>query len=71
MNCACKLGEDIASANEILLTQAAHAGLAPGRYECVPTQHDISGLNLQAHRFDRCLFDRPLSFNASPDVLPL
>ena len=65
MNGACKLGEDIASTNEIWLTQAAHAGLPGGRYVCVSTEHSISGLSLQAHRFERCLFERPLT-NAPP-----
>lgn len=70
MNCACKLGEDIAAANEILLTSAAFANLPLGRYACVETAHHLSGLNLQAHRFERCLFDRPLAAHSPPSVLP-
>jgi diguanylate cyclase (GGDEF)-like protein len=68
MNCACKLGEDIAMANEILLTEAAWASLPTGRYVCSRTDHQISGMELHAYRFDRCLFDRPLhpSAAASP-----
>ena len=68
MNCACKLGEDIATANEILLTEAAWASLPTGRYVCSRTDHQISGMELHAYRFDRCLFDRPLhpSAAASP-----
>ncbi len=65
VNGACKLGEDIAETNEILLTRAAHACLPPDRYECVATEHHLSGLHLQAHRFERCLFERPLC-NTSP-----
>ena len=60
MNCACKLGEDIAQAGEILLTRAAHDALARGRYLCSPTHFRISGLDLQAYRFERSLFERPL-----------
>jgi len=68
MNCACKLGEDIAMDNEILLTEAAWASLPTGRYVCSRTDHQISGMELHAYRFDRCLFDRPLhpSAAASP-----
>ncbi len=62
MNCACKLGEDIAGANEILLTEAAHADLPPGRYICDSARHQISGMDLNAHRFVHCLFERPLNF---------
>lgn len=61
MNCACKLGEDIAGANEILLTEAAHAGLPPGRYICDSSSYQISGMDLLAHRFGHCLFERPLN----------
>lgn len=61
MNRACKLGEDIAGAGEILLTAAAHANLPAGRYVCSTAQHAISGLALPCHRFERCLFERALS----------
>lgn len=60
MNGACKLGEDIAAAGQILLTQAAHAALPPGRYDCTAELHEISGLLLPSHRFGQCLFKRPL-----------
>ena len=60
MNCACKLGEDIAGPGEILLTEAAHAQLPAGRFACTAAQHAISGLALPAYRFDQCLYDRPL-----------
>jgi len=60
MNCACKLGEDIAGANEILLTEAAYTRLPEGRYVCARTDHQISGLDLHAYQFEQCLFDRPL-----------
>ena len=71
MNGACKLGEDIASTNEILLTHAAQAGLPCGQYVCVPTEHHISGISLQAHRFERCLFDRPLNSVTPPGPMQL
>ena len=61
MNGACKLGEDIAGAGEILLTAAAHASLPPGRYACAALQHEISGLALPYHRLEQCLFERPLN----------
>ena len=66
MNCACKLGEDIAMANEILLTEAAWASLSTGRYVCSRTDHQISGMELHAYRFDRCLIERPLHPSAAP-----
>lgn len=59
MNCACKLGEDIAGAGNILLTHAAHASLPANRYACSEEAHEISGLVLQSYRFGQCLFDRP------------
>ena len=66
MNCACKLGEDIAMANEILLTEAAWTSLPTGRYVCSRTDHQISGMELHAYRFDRCLIERPLHPSAAP-----
>ena len=59
MNCACKLGEDIAGAGEILLTAAAHTSLPANRYACTPDDHEISGLVLRSHRLEKCLFERP------------
>ena len=60
MNCACKLGEDFAGPGEILLTEAAHARLPPGRYACEAAPYNISGLALPARRFVQCLYERPL-----------
>lgn len=60
MNCACKLGEDIAIAGEILLTSAAYAALPAGRYACASSRYQVSGLELNSHRFERCLYNRPL-----------
>ncbi|RZJ09205.1 MAG: adenylate/guanylate cyclase domain-containing protein [Acidovorax sp.] len=59
MNCACKLGEDIAGAGQILLTALAHASLPANRYACAPADYDISGLVLRSHLFEKCLFERP------------
>ena len=60
MNCACKLDEDFAGPGEILLTEAAHARLPPGRYACEAAPYNISGLALPARRFVQCLYERPL-----------
>ena len=47
VNVACKLGEDVAQAGEILLTEAASARLA-GRFELKPQSVSISGIELRA-----------------------
>ncbi len=60
MNCACKLGEDVAAAGEILLTAAACGALPAGRYACSLTHYRVSGIDLAAHRFEECLYERPL-----------
>lgn len=60
MNCACKLGEDIAVAGEILLTGPAFSALPANRYFCAPSRYQVSGLELESHRFEQCLYDRPL-----------
>jgi class 3 adenylate cyclase len=59
MNLACKLGEDLACKQEILLTPAAHDALPPDRYVCIPAAYSISGLELLCHRFERCLHPQP------------
>ena len=51
MNLACKLGEDLAGTNEILLTRAAHDALPDGTYKCAPTSFAIAGVELEAYRF--------------------
>jgi adenylate cyclase len=53
MNLACKLGEDVASRMDILLTPAAHAALPPGRYECTTGVLPLSGLDLSYYRHQR------------------
>lgn len=59
MNLACKLGEDLAGADEILLTAAAYEALPEGRYGCAEAAFAVSGLELRCHRFERCLYPRP------------
>lgn len=60
MNCACKLGEDVAVAGEILLTEPAFSALPANRYACSPARYQISGLDLGSYRFEQCLYDQPL-----------
>ena len=51
MNAACKLGEDLAGRNEILLTAAAYAALPVGTYACEATSFNVSGVELPAYRY--------------------
>jgi adenylate cyclase len=51
VNFASKLGEDIAGASEILLTNDAHAALPSGRYRFDDATHQLSGLQLKYHQF--------------------
>jgi adenylate cyclase len=50
MNVACKLGEDLAKRNEILLSDAARQALDDSRWKFEETRFTISGLSLRAHR---------------------
>lgn len=67
MNMACKLGEDIATAGEILLTTSAHQALAPGRYTFALLQAQMGGMALTAHRLQACLHERALPGAPAPD----
>ncbi|HUQ27038.1 MAG TPA: hypothetical protein VM051_00505 [Usitatibacter sp.] len=50
VNVACKLGEDVADAGEVLLTEAARARLAASPvFALAPQQVSISGLELTVH----------------------
>ena len=49
MNLASKLGEDIATASEILLTEAAYAGLPPNRFVCQPRRYEVGGLVIDCY----------------------
>jgi adenylate cyclase len=53
MNLACKLGEDLAEKNEILLTPAAFAALPARRYVCSPVSFSISNLQINCHRYEK------------------
>lgn len=52
MNLACKLGEDLAGVDEILLTPSAHAALPEGRYACSPLSFRVNHFELDCFRFD-------------------
>lgn len=54
MNLASKLGEDVASGMEILLSGAAQAALPEGHYECTADGCSISGTEVTFHRFRHC-----------------
>jgi adenylate cyclase len=53
MNLACKLGEDIAQRDEILLTPAARAAIRDDRWAFEELDLSISGLRVNAFRFQR------------------
>jgi class 3 adenylate cyclase len=53
VNLACKLGEDLAGKNEILLTQSAYAALPPDHYVCSPSAFSISGIKFPYYRYER------------------
>jgi adenylate cyclase len=55
VNLASKLGEDIAAASEILLTEAAFNALTPGRYGFDACREVIGGATHDFHRFRACL----------------
>lgn len=58
MNLASKLGEDLARAGEVLLTEGAFRQLASGSYNCEPLPLSTSGLELTAYlvKFDKPSF---------------
>lgn len=51
MNLACKLGEDLADEQEILLTERAYQGLGDRFWDLERVEYTVSGLNLPAYRF--------------------
>ena len=53
VNTACKLGEDLAGASEILLSAAAFEALPPGLYRWEPARYSVSGVDIDCHLF-RC-----------------
>jgi adenylate cyclase len=53
MNLACKLGEDLAEKNDILLTAAAFAALPARRYICEPVSFFISDMEINCYRYEK------------------
>lgn len=53
MNLACKLGEDLAEKNEILLTPAAFMALPARRYMCSPVSFSISDMEINCYRYEK------------------
>jgi class 3 adenylate cyclase len=56
MNVACKLGEDIAETDEILLTPAAYTALPAGRYVFKPVHFALGEMDIHCYRYDQSLF---------------
>jgi adenylate cyclase len=55
VNHACKLGEDCATATEILLTPAAYLALPQDRYLCTPDTFAIGDRKLDCYRYQQRL----------------
>jgi class 3 adenylate cyclase len=53
MNLACKLGEDLAEKNDILLTPAAFTALPARRYICEPVSFSLNDLEIHCYRYER------------------
>lgn len=58
VNIACKLGEDLASKSEILLTSSAYDALPAGHYVCTPVAYEISEMKIECYRYERSVFPR-------------
>ena len=58
VNLACKLGEDLAGKNEILLTQSAYAALPPDHYVCSQGTFSISGMTFPYYRYVRSILPK-------------
>jgi class 3 adenylate cyclase len=56
MNLACKLGEDIAEEDEILITPAAYTALPAGHYLCKPVRFALGELEIHCYRYEQSLF---------------
>lgn len=70
VNLACKLGEDLARADEILLTDAARAELPARDYELSGRECDISGVQFKAWRYEGRLFTQTLSSHFMQGTVP-
>ena len=58
MNLACKLGEDIAQEDEVLITSAAYTALPAGRYVCRPVHFALGELDIHCYRYEQSLFSK-------------
>lgn len=58
MNLACKLGEDLAEKNDILLTPAAFAALPARRYTCEPVSFSISDMEIHCYRYEKRVYPK-------------
>ena len=58
MNLTSKLGEDLATRMQILLTPGAYAALPPDKYACSPITFQHNKAEVNAYTFDRCLYKR-------------
>ena len=58
VNLACKLGEDLAGKNEILLTQSAYDALPPDHYVCSAATFSISGMTFPYYRYERSILPK-------------
>lgn len=55
VNCASRLGEDLATTDETLLTPSAHTHLPPNTYHCTPTTYHHHAHPVPALRYTRRL----------------
>ena len=56
MNLACKLGEDIAERDEILMTPAAYTALPAGHYVLKPVHFALGEMDVHCYRYEQSLF---------------
>ena len=61
VNLACKLGEDMAKADEILLTDAAHQSLPDSDYEFSKAAFSIGDLDVKVWRYQGRMFTQTMS----------
>lgn len=61
VNLACKLGEDLAKADEILLTESAYQTLPGTDYEFSKAECQIGGLEVKAWRYQGRMFSQTMS----------
>ena len=61
VNLACKLGEDLAKADEILLTEAAHQQIPDKDYEFRAIDYEVSGMAVKAWRYEGRMFSQTMS----------